>query len=106
MDLGSVTWGLLAFVDYFFEFVTGSEFRDSAGSDLDGGTRLRVAAVAGLTLRDGKGAKPNQGDPVSFAKGGGYAIDGGVDSGRCLSLGNVAGSGNPVNQISFVHALS
>src|SRR5271157_2938534 len=97
---------LLTFVDYLLEFVSGSEFGDSTSSNLDGGTRLRVSAIAGLALRDGKRAESNQGYPVPFSKGSGNAVHGGVDRGRCLRLGNVAGSGDPVNQISFIHALS
>src|SRR5208282_1470221 len=100
-------WGpLLTFIDHFLEFVSGSEFGDSTSSDLDGGTRLRVSAIAGLALRDGKRAESNQGYPVPFSKGSGNAVHGGIDRGRCLRLGNVAGSGDPVNQISFIHALS
>src|ERR1019366_3675827 len=97
---------LLAFVDHFLEFVPGSEFGDSTSSDLDGGTRLRVSAIAGLTLRDGERAESDQGYPVTFSKGSGNAVHGGVDRGRRLRLCNTAGFGDAVNQISFVHALS
>src|ERR1700733_2099242 len=76
----------LTFVDYFLEFVSGSEFGDSAGSDLDGGTRLRVSAIAGLSLRDRERAETDQCNPVSFAKGSGDAVHGGVDCGRRLRL--------------------
>jgi hypothetical protein len=100
-------WGpLLTFIDYFLEFVSGSEFGDSTGSDFDGGTRLWVSAIAGFALRDGKRAESDQRYTVPFSKGSGNAVHGGVDRDRRLRLGNTAGSGNPVNQISFIHALS
>ena len=80
-------WGpLLTFVDYFLQFITGSKFGDSTSSYLDGGDRLRVSAIAGLTLRDGKCAESNQGYPVPFSKGSGDAVHGGVDRGRRLRL--------------------
>jgi hypothetical protein len=52
-------WPLFSFIDYLLEFVTGSEFRDSAGSNFDCGTRLWVPAIAGFSLRDGKRAESN-----------------------------------------------
>src|ERR1700690_235623 len=97
---------LLAFIDHFLEFISGREFSDSSSGYLYRGTRLRVSAIAGLARRDGKRAKSDQGYPVPFAKGSSDAVHGGVDRGRCLRLRNTAGSGDPVNQISFVHALS
>src|ERR1700674_4944610 len=79
-------WPLLTFINHFLEFISGSKFGDSTGSDLDGCTRLRVSAIAGLTLRDGKRAEPNQGNPVPFSKGSRNAVHGGVDRGRRLRL--------------------
>jgi hypothetical protein len=93
-------------VDCLLEFVPGSEFGDSTGSYFDGGTGLRISAIAGLALRDGKRAEPNQSYPVTFSKGSSNTVHGGVDRGGRLGLGNTAGSGDPVNQISFIHALS
>src|SRR5215470_10881918 len=72
---------LLAFVDYFLEFDARSKLGNSAGSDLDGRSRLRVSAIAGLALRDGKGTETNQGYPISLAKCGRDAVHGGVDCG-------------------------
>src|SRR5580704_12192665 len=81
---------LLTFIHDFLQLISGSKFGDSTGSDLDGGTRLRVSAITGLTLRDGKCAESNQGDSVPFFKGSGNAVHGGVDRGRRLRLRNVA----------------
>jgi len=97
---------LLTFINHFLEFVSGSEFGDFTSSYLDGGTRLRVSAVTGLALRDGKRAESDQSYPVPFAKGSSNAVHSGIDRGRRLRLGNIAGSGDPVNQISFIHAFS
>ena len=97
---------LLALVYDFLEFDARSKFGNSAGSDLDGRSRLRVPAIAGLALRDGKRAETNQGYPISLAKCGRDALHSGVNCGRRLRLGNTAGASDPVNEIGFVHALS
>jgi hypothetical protein len=101
-----ITGPLLTSVHYLLEFDSGSEFSDSPGSDLDGGARLRVSAIAGLVLRDGKRAEPDQGNPFAFSKGSGNAVHGGVYCGCRLRLRYAAGSGDPINQISFVHGFS
>src|SRR5258708_1132758 len=98
--------GLLAFVDSFLEFVPGCEFGDSTGGDFNGRSGLRVPAVACLALRDGERTESDQGYPVPFFEGSSYAVHGGIDRGRRLRFGNTAGSGDAVNQISFIHALS
>jgi hypothetical protein len=97
---------LFTSVDYFFKFVSRCEFSDFTGGYFDGGTCLWVPAIAGLALRDGKRAEPDQRDPVPFAKGRSNAAHCGVDRGRRLSLRNATGFGDPVNQISFIHAIS
>jgi len=60
---------LFTSVDYFFEFVSRCEFGDSTGGYFDGGTCLRVPAISGLALRDGKSAETDQRNPVPFCEG-------------------------------------
>src|SRR4029077_1727946 len=50
---------LLAAVDRFPELGSGRKLCYFAGSDLNGGARLRIAPVAGFSLRDREGAKTN-----------------------------------------------
>jgi len=59
----------------------------------------------GLALRDGERAESNQGyrSPLRRAA---VTLSTVVSIAVSPALGNTAGSGDPVNQISFVHALS
>src|SRR5947208_11937135 len=57
---------LLAAVDRLLEFGPGGEFCYFAGRNLDCGSGLRVAPVAGFSLRDGESAEADQRYPVSF----------------------------------------
>src|SRR5437667_8645392 len=57
---------LLAAVDRLFQFGPGGEFCYFAGRNLDCGSGLRVAPVAGFSLRDGESAEADQRYPVSF----------------------------------------
>src|SRR5258706_3230725 len=97
---------LFPFIDCFLEFVSRCEFCDTASGDLDGRSCLRVPAIASLALGDGECSESDQGYPVPFFEGSSYAVHGGIDRGRRLRLRNTAGSGDPINEICFVHALS
>src|SRR2546430_749256 len=57
---------LLAAVDRLLEFGPGGEFCYFAGRNLDCGSGLRVAPVAGFSLRDGESAEADQRYSVSF----------------------------------------
>src|SRR5207244_6597205 len=57
---------LLAAVDRLLEFGPGGKFCYFAGRNLDCGSGLRVAPVAGFSLRDGESAEADQRYPVSF----------------------------------------
>src|SRR5205814_2120726 len=57
---------LLAAVDRLFQFGPGGEFCYFAGRNLDCGSGLRVAPVAGFSLRDGESAEADQRYSVSF----------------------------------------
>src|SRR5439155_7769151 len=57
---------LLAALDRLFQFGPGGEFCYFAGRNLDCGSGLRVAPVAGFSLRDGESAEADQRYPVSF----------------------------------------
>ena len=48
---------LFTAVDRFLEFSSGSELGYTAGGNFDRGTRLRVASIAGLPLRNREGPK-------------------------------------------------
>src|SRR5581483_10348025 len=97
---------LLTAVYRLLQFRPWGKLRDFAGGNLNGGTSLRVPAVAGLSLRDGKCAKPNQSHPISLFQSGGNAIHRGVDCSRCLCLADLACGRNTVNEIGFVHRFS
>src|SRR5882757_423474 len=97
---------LFPFIDCFLEFVSRCEFCDTASGDLYGRSCLRVPAIASLALGDGECSESDQGYPVPFFEGRSYAVHGGIDRGRRLRLRNTAGSGDPINEICFVHALS
>ena len=79
-------WPLLAAVDRFLEFGSGRKLGDFPSSDLDGGTRLRVAPVAGFSLRDRERAKTNQRYSIPFLQSRRDAVDSGVDSRGCRAL--------------------
>src|ERR1700751_4826082 len=93
-------------VDPFFEFSPRGKLRDAAGGDLNRGTRLRVAPIAGFSLGNGERPKTNQSYPVSLFEGSSDAVHGGVD--RCcrLRLAHVTGARDTVHEISFVHLFS
>src|SRR5439155_2055879 len=57
---------LLAAVDRLFQFGPGGGFCYFAGRNLECGSGLRVAPVAGFSLRDGESAEGDQRYPVSF----------------------------------------
>src|SRR2546425_7772757 len=57
---------LLAAVDRLLEFGPGGKFCYFASRNLDCGSGLRVAPVAGFSLRDGESAEADQRYPVSF----------------------------------------
>src|ERR1700745_2069113 len=93
-------------VDRFFEFSSRGNLRDAAGGDLNRGTRLRVAPIAGFSLGNGERPKTNQSYPVSLFEGSSDAVHGGVDRSCRLCLAHVAGARDTVHEISFVHLLS
>jgi hypothetical protein len=94
---------LFAFVDNLLEFVSGGEFRYSAGSNLNSGSGLRVPTIAGLALRNAKGSESDQGDSVPPSEGSSYAIDDSIDRGGGPRFRDFAGYGDPVNEVSFIH---
>src|ERR1700732_2087793 len=83
---------LLTAVDRFLEFGSGRKLGDFPSSDLDGGARLRVAPVAGFSLRDGERAKTNQRYSIPLLQSRRDAVDSGVDSRGCRGLTDVAAS--------------
>src|SRR5579863_2175997 len=101
------TWGpLFAAVDGFLELGTGGKLCYFAGGDLDGGARLRVTPIAGLSLRYREGAKTNQCYPITLLKRGRNAVHGCVNCGSRLSLTDAATRRDSVNEIGFIHRIS
>src|ERR1700674_2551655 len=97
------TGPLLTAVDGFLEFGAGGKLCHLPGSDLDGGARLRVTPIAGLSLGNREGAKTNQRYPITFFQGRRYAVHGCVDCGSRLHLTDAATRCDTVNEIGFVH---
>jgi hypothetical protein len=101
-----VAFRLFATVDRFLEFGPWSKFCYLASGDFDGGARLRVAPVAGLSLGYRECAKTNQGYPISLLQGRGNTVHCSINRMRSLRFANFAGSCDPVNEIGFIHFLS
>jgi hypothetical protein len=97
---------LLTAVDGFLEFGSGRKLCYLPGSDLDGGARLWVTPIAGLSLRYREGAETNQRYPITFFQGSRNAVYGCVDCGSRLRFTDAATRCDSVNEIGFVHRLS
>jgi hypothetical protein len=106
LPLTNLSLSKLLPIDRFLQFSSRGELRDSASSNFDGGTSLRVPPVTGLALRNRESAKSDQSYPVSLFEGSGNAVHGGVDRGCGLRLAHVTGSRDTVHEISFVHLFS
>jgi hypothetical protein len=97
---------LLGAVDYFPQFSPRGKLRDSPGSNFDGGARLWIPSIAGLSLRYREGAKPDQRYPITFLQCTGNAFHSSVDCGTGLCFTDTGASCDAVNEIGFIHRLS
>src|SRR5580698_6874966 len=97
---------LLGTVYYFSQFSSRSKLCHFPGSNFDGGARLGIPSIAGLSLRYREGAKSNQRYPITFLQCTGNAFHSGVDCGTGLRFTDTGASCYAVNEIGFVHRLS
>src|SRR5437879_1509097 len=93
-------------VDCFLQLSTWCEFCYFSGSDLDCGTRLRVAPVPCLPLGDRESAETNQGYPIPFPEGSCDAFHGCINRSIRLRLADFTCACNLVNEIGFIHFFS
>src|SRR5271166_453032 len=93
----------LLLVDVLLELDAGSELGNAAGSDLEDASGLRIAAVAGLALRNREGSEANQGDAIAFLERDGYGVNEGIDGGGSAGLANAGRGRDFINEISLVH---
>lgn len=87
------------------KFFTGLEFGNLSCFDLDYFTCLRVATVAGSSLRYGKRTESNQGDFTTTFQRFGNGFYEGIQGGICLGFGDTSIIGHLGDQFSFVHGL-
>jgi hypothetical protein len=88
---------VLLLVDRFPEFGSRGEFGHFAGGNLDYRAGLRVAPIAGFSLRDGERAEPYQGYAVSLPQSAGYAVHHCVNGRGGLGLVNARTSRNSID---------
>jgi hypothetical protein len=100
------TCPLLHAVYSFPQFSPGSKLRNLPSSDFDGGARLWVPSIAGLSLRHREGAKTNQSYPISFFQSRSNTLYCRVDGSGGLRFTDATSGCNAVNEIGFVHRLS
>ena len=95
--------GLLARVNEFFKLFAGLEIGDTFCGDIDGGARLRIAALTRITLADAEAAKASQLDLFAFVQRSGDAVKNDLDEVFGVLFGHVRVTGDFFNQVSFCH---
>jgi hypothetical protein len=94
-----------AAVDLVLQLLARPEGRDTTGLDLDLGTGLGVAALAGSRLTNRERAESAQVDSFAFGETFGDRLDERVDRDLDLLSGQVLLLRNDVDQISLLHGL-
>ncbi len=79
-----------------------TEFGELGRLDLNGGARSGVAPSASGTLRNGKGAKANQGDRAAFFEGGSDARHHGFEGAACRGLRDICVLGDVLDEIGLI----
>src|SRR5664279_49591 len=96
----------LFLVDGLLQHDARSKLGNLPGRNLNDASRLRIASVARLTLRDGEGAESHQSHTVAFLQRGRDRIDYCVDRAAGAGFADSVGGCDFFNQIPFVHARS
>ena len=97
---------LLASIYRLSQFSPGGKLRHLPSSNFDGGARLWIPSIAGLSLRYREGAKSNQRYPITFLQCTCNAFHSGVDCGSGLRFTDSGSGCDAVNEIGFIHRLS
>src|SRR5271166_1635493 len=93
----------LLLVDCLLQFGSRGKLRDLAGSNLDSGSGLRIAPVAGFSLRYRESAETNQRYPIPFSQRRRNAAYSRINRSCSLRFADFASARDLINQIGLVH---